>query len=903
MATTVSLDAGAPVTQYLPTRPSQTITAVSEMTPLVNVVAVDPAEFDQTPVEHARYQQQNTKYQPISSQGPTGPCATNIVLPGVYDENDVRLARQNINVVAVDPGPGKSSNKKLPPKVIREDLPKGKPLKKDILTSLLVNKVKTPKGKKSKSNDDQLPKARSDSFQKTNEWLNNENNELPLIPGGVSKVNVEGEERPRAQIPVIEVDMPPPQPVVPQKCVQHLEAPVVRNKEPDLPRESIYYMFSDIPEDRPRQIAEVERFLNLPSEDQSVSTKHWAKTAVAEYEGNSNTSFSESDESNYIDAEVIVSPRKCAPKRVPSNRSYEKVHYIVPVEEEIFVDERKSNRRVVRKEPTEAEYIIYASAPPQRKTSTPVQRNVALPAQRNVKTQMSDLSVRNVSSGTQIQMEELEPYDSYEEEGGSDIVSVEEFVTGRSSNRDMSTQTLQDQGTQTMQSVERVSSIKQSVERVSSIKPSRTSRTSRTTSKVVQSEPVYEVKKEKKKPKKETLKKIDKKVTTIEKKKSKHVEIVAPAPEDPYKIYKKEPPREEFQPKRTGSFTVPDVLKPRSELRVQIEPEGMVAENLDSGDESLEDDQDVPTRKTVQTRRLSQLDQIKKPILRKTEEINAEAVKPLVRLHHRPQLLSLFSIREYHDNPKMKCRPSGLCIAPNGNYIITDFSDRTVKVFNRMGQLKVEFGQDTLKRPWCATILADGNLAVTDPGDTAVKVFSRAGKFLKKFEFSDLVEPYGITKSSTGDVLVADKGANGIYVFSQDGFLKGSLNSEEPFAEWPQHVVADKDDNIIVTDYMTHKLKIFSPRGELQHEHGGMGTGTAQLMCPQGVCVDNHGHILVADNVNNRVKMLSPDGQFVRDLVTQKHGLDSPEAIAVDRDGNLVVTQGNGEVKIFKYVN
>ncbi len=223
-----------------------------------------------------------------------------------------------------------------------------------------------------------------------------------------------------------------------------------------------------------------------------------------------------------------------------------------------------------------------------------------------------------------------------------------------------------------------------------------------------------------------------------------------------------------------------------------------------------------------------------------------------------------------------------------------------------MGQLKLQFGEDYLKRPWNVIQLKNGNYTVSDPTDMDVKIFTSQGKFVKTFDFcKNLQEPYGLALNSNGDILAADKGANCIYIQDSDGFTSGIIKSynNRPIGAWPQYICSTKDDNIIISDYANHCIQCFDKQGNCKFKHGSLGIGKDQLMCPKGVCVDRLGNILVADNANDRIRLLTHNGVAVVDLVSSREGLEGPEAVAINAEEQLVITEGQtGEIKIFSYL-
>lgn len=268
--------------------------------------------------------------------------------------------------------------------------------------------------------------------------------------------------------------------------------------------------------------------------------------------------------------------------------------------------------------------------------------------------------------------------------------------------------------------------------------------------------------------------------------------------------------------------------------------------------------------------------------------------------------MSGFSVLSYTQY-KSRCRPTGIFVTKRHDYVVTDYTNKCVKVFNKLGQLKLEFGNKHLKKPWNAVVLPNGNIIVSDPGTPDVKVFDKKGEYLKSFDYANtLQEPYGLALSQQGEILVADKGANCIYVHSTDGFL---LHCVKPTGgatiHWPQYIAVDANDNIIVSDYISHSVVCLTRQGNRVFSYGGKaGVGDGQLMCPQGVCVDSYGNILVADSANERIQLLSADGQFQKVLVSSQQGLENPEAVCLDNEEYLLVTDGrSGEVKTYNYLS
>jgi sugar lactone lactonase YvrE len=68
---------------------------------------------------------------------------------------------------------------------------------------------------------------------------------------------------------------------------------------------------------------------------------------------------------------------------------------------------------------------------------------------------------------------------------------------------------------------------------------------------------------------------------------------------------------------------------------------------------------------------------------------------------------------------------------------------------------------------------------------------------------------------------------------------------------------------------------------------GGRGSREGEFDSPTAIAVDPNGNILVADTGNGRIEKFSPDGSFVARI----KGFEAPSGIAIDRAGNIYVAE------------
>ena len=88
----------------------------------------------------------------------------------------------------------------------------------------------------------------------------------------------------------------------------------------------------------------------------------------------------------------------------------------------------------------------------------------------------------------------------------------------------------------------------------------------------------------------------------------------------------------------------------------------------------------------------------------------------------------------------------------------------------------------------------------------------------------------------------------------------------------------------------------FTPESATNRFEGGRGTGKGQFDSPTAIAVDPNGNILVADTGNGRIEKFSPTGIFI----TSIQAFEAPSGIAVDHAGNIYVAEIGSRHRIQK---
>eukprot|EP00058_Branchiostoma_floridae_P018109 XP_002603598.1 hypothetical protein BRAFLDRAFT_93142 [Branchiostoma floridae] len=109
----------------------------------------------------------------------------------------------------------------------------------------------------------------------------------------------------------------------------------------------------------------------------------------------------------------------------------------------------------------------------------------------------------------------------------------------------------------------------------------------------------------------------------------------------------------------------------------------------------------------------------------------------------------------------------------NGDILVASGFDHSVRVFDSLGNLRVQFGsvgkkESNLKAPKGICVDQDGYVIVADSGNSRVSVFNDRGRFVghAAVRSGGLVKPYGIARTGDGKIVVSDTGKCCCYVFN-----------------------------------------------------------------------------------------------------------------------------------------
>ncbi len=175
---------------------------------------------------------------------------------------------------------------------------------------------------------------------------------------------------------------------------------------------------------------------------------------------------------------------------------------------------------------------------------------------------------------------------------------------------------------------------------------------------------------------------------------------------------------------------------------------------------------------------------------------------------------------------------------------------------------------------------------------------------LKTYPFQ-MIGPYGIAIDSKGMVYVADQKVGAIFIFNPETHDTQLIrNGFEAHFGWINGLAIDDDDRLFVSDGKMHRVLIFNAKHDVD------GQITEGLVDPVGLALDvNNRFLYVVDTQQDQVLVYDADSlKLLRRMGTggKNHYLTSPgdfaapQGVAVDKDGNVFVTDTlNDRVEMF----
>ena len=112
----------------------------------------------------------------------------------------------------------------------------------------------------------------------------------------------------------------------------------------------------------------------------------------------------------------------------------------------------------------------------------------------------------------------------------------------------------------------------------------------------------------------------------------------------------------------------------------------------------------------------------------------------------------------------------------------------------------------------------------------------------------------------------------------------------------PIGIAISRDSDVIVCD--SHKITVYTMRGEKTRQFGSEGKEKGQFSVPWGVALDSDGCIYVSDTGNKRIQKFTFDGQYINS-VSDKNLIGCPRGLKINNNKLYVCDFDNNRILIF----
>ena len=233
--------------------------------------------------------------------------------------------------------------------------------------------------------------------------------------------------------------------------------------------------------------------------------------------------------------------------------------------------------------------------------------------------------------------------------------------------------------------------------------------------------------------------------------------------------------------------------------------------------------------------------------------------------------------------------PQGLTLYRNESIYIADAGNSRIQIFSTAGKFVAEFGKEQLNRP-DSIALNDKWVFVSDWNHNAVFKFQITNnKYVCQSAKGELYTPLGITVDTNGEVLVADCNNNRIAILNSELKLVRKIGKDKLIH--PRDVKINKN-NIFVADInRINNIHIFTESGDIIRSFIKLDNGTDGIH----FCFDLYNNIIVSDFWSQSIQIFTINGELIHKIVCKCY----PTGIAVDNNNNITCVCYDDDVYIY----
>ena len=230
------------------------------------------------------------------------------------------------------------------------------------------------------------------------------------------------------------------------------------------------------------------------------------------------------------------------------------------------------------------------------------------------------------------------------------------------------------------------------------------------------------------------------------------------------------------------------------------------------------------------------------------------------------------------DNKGELNNPTGITLYRNESIYIADTWNRRIQIFSTAGEFVAEFGKEQLNKP-DSIALNDKWVFVSDYYHYAVFKFQITNnKFVCQSAIGELNRPFGITVDTNGEVLVADCFNNRIAILNSELKLVRKIGKNK--LKYPRDVKINKNNIFVADNNKINNIHIFTKSGDIIRSFIKLDNGTGDIY----LCFDLYNNIIVSDYWSNSIQIFTINGELIHKIICKSN----PKGITVDNNNNII---------------
>jgi DNA-binding beta-propeller fold protein YncE len=173
--------------------------------------------------------------------------------------------------------------------------------------------------------------------------------------------------------------------------------------------------------------------------------------------------------------------------------------------------------------------------------------------------------------------------------------------------------------------------------------------------------------------------------------------------------------------------------------------------------------------------------------------------------------------------------------------------------------------------------------------------FDAQGNFIRSIDEGLFTHPHGLRVDPDDNIWITDDVTHLVLKLDPDGNVLLVLGRVNLGAEgdWvfnrPTDVAFGKNGDIYVSDgYGNSRIVKFDRYGNFIRAWGKYGKGPGEFNAPHSVVLDKEGHVYVADRENKRIQIFDGDGNFLREWT----GIGYPYGLWITQDQHIWMADG-----------